>query len=302
MTLHSCLTAGVLLAFTSCMIRTTAASWNYQKPSFFDFDSWWWNTPRGPQIFSCLTYLERNVRIDCEFPKTDKIPGPFCEFKQDGRLMGTTYPNNPVHLIPPVETRRRTNVTLVPPNICRLTWMPMSDNRAYTFTCRVYQGSTWKENSMAFNQRNLLICSAVNIVAYTAVWLLAAVVSFPVSAGLVTLWSAVPFSVFQKLSEIIFSVQWIASLSKAVRTCLWFAERKSKGHSMWSLHVLFLLYFTPCARCVITAMVLEPIFGHTWVWWSGNFNVFLFCPQKTQVEATQQRWMIWKKAARPFGI
>ncbi|KAK3509481.1 hypothetical protein QTP70_035136 [Hemibagrus guttatus] len=96
--------------------------------------------------------MERNVRVDCEFPKSDKIPGPFCEFKQDGRLMGTTNPNNPVHLIPPIETRRRTNVTLVPPNICRLTWMPMSDERAYTYTCRVYQGSTSKESSMAFSQ------------------------------------------------------------------------------------------------------------------------------------------------------
>lgn len=134
------------------MIGLTAASTGYQKPSFLDFDSWWYHTPRGPQIFSCLTYLERNVRVDCEFPISDKIPGPFCEFKQDGRLMGTTNPNNPVHLIPPIETRRRTNVTLVPPNICRLTWMPMSDDRAYAYTCRVYQGSTWKENSMAFSQ------------------------------------------------------------------------------------------------------------------------------------------------------
>lgn len=138
--------------FLSCMIGLTAASTGYQKPSFLDFDSWWYHTPRGPQIFACLTYLERNVRVDCEFPKSDKIPGPFCEFKQDGRLMGTTNPNNPVHLIPPIETRRRSNVTLVPPNICRLTWMPMSDDRAYTYTCRVYQGSIWKENSMSFDQ------------------------------------------------------------------------------------------------------------------------------------------------------
>lgn len=138
--------------FLSCMIGRTTASTGYQKPSFFDFNSWWYHQPRGPQIFSCLTYLERYVRVDCEFPKSDKIPGPFCEFKQDGRLMGTTNPNNPVHLIPPVETRRRTNVTLVSPNVCRLTWMPMSDDRAYTYTCRVYQGSTWKENSMSFTQ------------------------------------------------------------------------------------------------------------------------------------------------------
>uniref|UniRef100_A0A3B4C444 Fibronectin type-III domain-containing protein n=1 Tax=Pygocentrus nattereri TaxID=42514 RepID=A0A3B4C444_PYGNA len=118
---------------------------------------------QGPQIFSCLTYMEKNVRVDCEFPMTDKIPGPFCEFKQDGRLMGTTYPNNPIHLIPPIETRRRANVTLVSPNICRLTWMPMSEDRAYTYTCRVYQGSTWKENSMAFNQSEYSVQSYLKV-------------------------------------------------------------------------------------------------------------------------------------------
>ncbi|KAF4073060.1 hypothetical protein AMELA_G00254640 [Ameiurus melas] len=187
MTQHSPpLTACPLVVFLSCMIGLTAASTGYQKPSFLDFDSWWYHTPRGPQIFSCLTYLERNVRVDCEFPKSDKIPGPFCEFKQDGRLMGTTNPNNPVHLIPPIETRRRANVTLVPPNICRLTWMPMSDDRAYAYTCRVYQGSTWKENSMSFNQRHLLVCSALTVVAHAALWIVSITISLPLSLGLLS--------------------------------------------------------------------------------------------------------------------
>ncbi|XP_035383464.1 uncharacterized protein si:ch211-215c18.3 [Electrophorus electricus] len=187
MTLHSSLAVGIFLVLSSCMFGPNAATSNYQKPSFLDINSWWWNTPRGPQIFSCLTYVERNVRVDCEFPLADKIPGPFCEFKQDGRLMGTTYPNNPVHLIPPVETRRRVNVTLVHPNICRLTWMPMSDDRAYTYTCRVYQGSTWKENSMAFNQRNLLMCSALSIVGHTVSWALMVMISLSVSLGFLSL-------------------------------------------------------------------------------------------------------------------
>ncbi|XP_049327826.1 uncharacterized protein si:ch211-215c18.3 [Astyanax mexicanus] len=186
MMLQSSGTAGILLVFSLCMIGLTAATSNYLKPSFLDIYSWWWNTPRGPQIFSCLTYLERNVQIDCEFPVTDKIPGPFCEFKQDGRLMGTTYPNNPVHLIPPVETRRRTNVTFEPPNICRLTWMPMSDDRSYTYTCRVYQGSTWSENSMAFNQRNMLMCSALSVVGHMVSWILVVALSLAVSLGLLS--------------------------------------------------------------------------------------------------------------------
>ncbi|XP_039515739.1 uncharacterized protein si:ch211-215c18.3 [Pimephales promelas] len=183
MTSHPSLAACFVLSCLLCMMGVVTATDPYQRPGFFDFDSWFWNTPRGPQMFSCLTYIERNLRVDCEFPETQKIPGPFCEFKQDGRLMGSTNPNNPVHLIPNIETRRRANVSLVPPNICRLTWMPMSDDRAYTYTCRVYQGSTWKENSMAFHQRNLLVCSALSTFFHTGPWILAFVMSLPVSLG-----------------------------------------------------------------------------------------------------------------------
>lgn len=111
-----------------------------------------WFTPRGPQIYSCLTYTEKNLRVDCEFPATEQIPGPYCEFKQDGKIIGTTFPNTPSYLIPTLEVRRRANVSLVSPTICRLTWAPMADERSYTYTCRVYQGSSWKENSMAFHQ------------------------------------------------------------------------------------------------------------------------------------------------------
>ncbi|XDV20875.1 hypothetical protein PO909_026087 [Leuciscus waleckii] len=126
-------------------------------------------------MYSCLTYIERNLRVDCEFPETHKIPGPFCEFKQDGRLMGSTYPNNPVHLIPNIETRRRANVSLVPPNICRLTWMPMSDDRAYTYTCRL--------SVSLFQTGNLLLCSGLSTFFHTGPWILAVVISLPVNLG-----------------------------------------------------------------------------------------------------------------------
>lgn len=104
-------------------------------------------TPRGPQMFPCLTYMERNVRVDCEFPPTYQVPGPYCEYRQDSRLVGSTYPNAVVYVA--TEDRRRSNVSLVTPNLCRLTWAPMADEKPYTYTCRVYQGSSWKENSMA---------------------------------------------------------------------------------------------------------------------------------------------------------
>lgn len=103
--------------------------------------------PRGPQMFPCLTYLERNVRVDCEFPATYQVPGPYCEYRQDSRLVGSTYPNAVVYVS--TEDRRRSNVSLVSPTLCRLTWAPLADERPFTYTCRVYQGNSWKENSMA---------------------------------------------------------------------------------------------------------------------------------------------------------
>lgn len=103
--------------------------------------------PQGPQMFSCLTYLERNVRVDCEFPATYEVPGPYCEYRQDSRLVGSTYPNDVIYVS--MKDRRRSNVSLVNPTLCRLTWAPLADERPFTYTCRVYQGHSWKENSMA---------------------------------------------------------------------------------------------------------------------------------------------------------
>uniref|UniRef100_A0A3P9CIP7 Si:ch211-215c18.3 n=1 Tax=Maylandia zebra TaxID=106582 RepID=A0A3P9CIP7_9CICH len=134
--------------------------------------------PRGPQMFPCLTYLERNVRVDCEFPETYEVPGPYCEYRQDSRLVGTTFPNQVIYVS--IDDRRRSNVSLVHPNLCRLTWAPMADEKPYTYTCRVYQGSTWKEN------RLLPICSAISVMFKSAPWLLSLVFSLPVAVGLLS--------------------------------------------------------------------------------------------------------------------
>ncbi|XP_035768573.1 uncharacterized protein LOC143420796 [Maylandia zebra] len=140
--------------------------------------------PRGPQMFPCLTYLERNVRVDCEFPETYEVPGPYCEYRQDSRLVGTTFPNQVIYVS--IDDRRRSNVSLVHPNLCRLTWAPMADEKPYTYTCRVYQGSTWKENSMAVHHRLLPICSAISVMFKSAPWLLSLVFSLPVAVGLLS--------------------------------------------------------------------------------------------------------------------
>lgn len=114
-------------------------------------------TPRGPQMYPCLTYLERNVRVDCEFPPTYQLPGPYCEYRQDSRLVGSTYPNA-INLVS-AEDRQRSNVSLATPTLCRLTWAPLADEKPYTYTCRVYQGSKWKENSLAVHQSEYTLVS-----------------------------------------------------------------------------------------------------------------------------------------------
>ncbi|XP_023818490.1 uncharacterized protein LOC111948670 isoform X1 [Oryzias latipes] len=141
-------------------------------------------TPQGPQMFPCLTYLERNVRVDCEFLATDQVPGPYCEYRQDSRLVGSTYPNMVTYVS--TDDRRRSNVSLVSPSLCRLTWAPMADEKPYTYTCRVYQGNSWKENSMAVHHRILPICCAVSVMFKTAPWFLTLVISLPVAVGLVS--------------------------------------------------------------------------------------------------------------------
>ncbi|XP_054610857.1 uncharacterized protein si:ch211-215c18.3 [Dunckerocampus dactyliophorus] len=141
-------------------------------------------TPRGPQMFPCLTYLERNVRVDCEFPATNEIPGPYCEYRQDSRLVGSTYPNAVIYVS--IEDRRRSNVSLVAPNLCRLTWAPLADEKPYTYTCRVYQGTSWKENSMAVHHRILPVCCALSVTFQSALLLLSLVMSLPVAVGLLS--------------------------------------------------------------------------------------------------------------------
>uniref|UniRef100_A0A3P8W8F6 Si:ch211-215c18.3 n=1 Tax=Cynoglossus semilaevis TaxID=244447 RepID=A0A3P8W8F6_CYNSE len=129
-------------------------------------------------MFPCLTYLERNVRVDCEFPPTYQVPGPFCEYRQDSRLVGSTYPNAVVYVS--IEDRRRSNVSLATPTLCRLTWAPLTDEKPHTYTCRVYQGNSWKEN------RVLPICSAISVTFQTAPWFLSVVLSLSIAVGLLS--------------------------------------------------------------------------------------------------------------------
>ncbi|KAG7484816.1 hypothetical protein MATL_G00054710 [Megalops atlanticus] len=141
--------------------------------------------PRGPQMYPCLTLIERNLRVDCEFPKTYVPPGPYCEFKQDSRLMASTRPN--AQPIP--ELKRRSNVTLVNPYKCRLTYARLQgsfDDKAYTYTCRIIQGPQALENSMALHQRNVPICAALSVLFQGAPSLLLTVMSLPVILGLLS--------------------------------------------------------------------------------------------------------------------
>uniref|UniRef100_A0A4W6BUQ8 Si:ch211-215c18.3 n=1 Tax=Lates calcarifer TaxID=8187 RepID=A0A4W6BUQ8_LATCA len=84
--------------------------------------------------FFISLFMRKTLTVDCEFPPTYQIPGPYCEYRQDSRLVGSTYPNAVIYVS--TEDRRRSNVSLVTPTLCRLTWAPLADEKPYTYTCR----------------------------------------------------------------------------------------------------------------------------------------------------------------------
>ncbi|KAL0993798.1 hypothetical protein UPYG_G00114080 [Umbra pygmaea] len=97
-------------------------------------------------------------------------------------MVGTTYPN--AVILVSTDNRRRANVSLVNPTLCRLTWAPMADDKPYTYTCKVYQGSTFKENSMAIHQRLLPICSGLGVMIHVGLLFLSLGMSLPVAMGI----------------------------------------------------------------------------------------------------------------------
>uniref|UniRef100_A0A3B3HD15 Si:ch211-215c18.3 n=1 Tax=Oryzias latipes TaxID=8090 RepID=A0A3B3HD15_ORYLA len=126
------------------------------------------------------TFLQGKMMVDCEFLATDQVPGPYCEYRQDSRLVGSTYPNMVTYVS--TDDRRRSNVSLVSPSLCRLTWAPMADEKPYTYTCRVYQGPKTFSSVSGI----LPICCAVSVMFKTAPWFLTLVISLPVAVGLVS--------------------------------------------------------------------------------------------------------------------
>uniref|UniRef100_A0A3B3QD85 Si:ch211-215c18.3 n=1 Tax=Paramormyrops kingsleyae TaxID=1676925 RepID=A0A3B3QD85_9TELE len=127
-----------------------------------------------------IKVAHRNLRVDCEFPPTYKTPGPYCEFKQDSRLAGSTRPGAQ----PLLDLKRRANVSLVNPTLCRLVYARLpgtSDEKAYTYTCRVIQGDVALENTC---NRNVPVCSALTIQSTSGFLFIA--MSLPVILGFLT--------------------------------------------------------------------------------------------------------------------
>ena len=103
---------------------------------------------QGQELYPCIT-IERGLRIDCEFSPINVMPGPYCEFKEDSKLMGSTRPNAQ----PSLDFRMRAIVTLEPPDMCILILSSPLSDKARTYTCRVIQGGEALENSVALHPR-----------------------------------------------------------------------------------------------------------------------------------------------------
>ncbi|KAJ8369243.1 hypothetical protein SKAU_G00092710 [Synaphobranchus kaupii] len=102
------------------------------------------------------------------------LPGPYCEFKEDSKLMGSTRPNAQ----PSMDFRRRANVTLEPPSMCILILSNPSNGKARTYTCRVIQGGEALENSMALHPLLVEYCSGFSVFCHSTPRLLLTLMSF----------------------------------------------------------------------------------------------------------------------------
>uniref|UniRef100_A0A3B5LEH0 Uncharacterized protein n=1 Tax=Xiphophorus couchianus TaxID=32473 RepID=A0A3B5LEH0_9TELE len=122
--------------------------------------------------------LDENYARFHLFLASDMVPGPYCEYRQDSRLVGSTYPNAVIYVS--TEDRRRSNVSLVAPNLCRLTWAPLADEKPYTYTCRNLN------SHFSSVTGHLLICSAISVLFKSAPWVWSLVMSLPVAVGLLS--------------------------------------------------------------------------------------------------------------------
>lgn len=96
------------------------------------------------QFVPCLT-KDKQLRVDCKFPRNNSSSTPYCEFLQNSKLLGSTDPG-----ARPAAVQGRVNITMVAPNTCRLSVDGIDEKKASTYTCRVLPG-TYQEASMAIH-------------------------------------------------------------------------------------------------------------------------------------------------------
>uniref|UniRef100_A0A3B3Q871 Uncharacterized protein n=1 Tax=Paramormyrops kingsleyae TaxID=1676925 RepID=A0A3B3Q871_9TELE len=122
------------------------------------------------QFVPCRT-KDNQLRVDCKFPSNNSSATPYCEFLQNSKLLGSTDPG-----ARPAPIQGRVNVTMVTPNMCRLSVDGIDEKKASTYTCRVLHGKDQEAST-------LLACSAISVVFQFTPGLLRTMMSLPLLLG-----------------------------------------------------------------------------------------------------------------------
>ncbi|KAG7484817.1 hypothetical protein MATL_G00054720 [Megalops atlanticus] len=126
------------------------------------------------QLSPCVT-KENNLRLDCKYEAVEPSPQPTCEFRQDGKVMGSTNTS----VTPEPAFKNRVSVVIMPDNMCRLNLTGFSDDKPRNYTCIIKQKKT-AEKTSEFQKKNLATCSAISVLFQNSTNMLLIVMLLPV--------------------------------------------------------------------------------------------------------------------------
>ncbi|KAG5843997.1 hypothetical protein ANANG_G00156800 [Anguilla anguilla] len=114
------------------------------------------------ELTSCQT-KEKNLRMDCKYTVPDTSKALTCEYRQEGKVMGSTDPKATVD----TPFKNRANVTLLGVNVCRLVLTGLSQDKPKNNTCIITQGKS-ANKTVAVDPKTLIPCSAISVLFQTS--------------------------------------------------------------------------------------------------------------------------------------
>ncbi|XP_035288329.1 obscurin-like isoform X2 [Anguilla anguilla] len=114
------------------------------------------------ELASCKT-KDKNLRMDCKYTVPNTSKALTCEYRQEGKVIGSTDPKAAVEST----FKNRVSVTLLNGNVCRLRLTGFSENKPKNHTCIITQGTSARK-SVVVNSKTLIPCSAISVLFQTS--------------------------------------------------------------------------------------------------------------------------------------